>query len=98
MRSPYMIGALWFLGACTPAPESLPEPDPDWDTYLGDSGRRHYSVLDEINRNNVSQLELAWVYDSGELRGSTCSYRDTRIRRLPRSHGRSRFEGSRLSR
>ena len=41
----------------------------DWPVYLGDAGRQHYSPLDQITRNNVSQLELAWVYDSGEPRG-----------------------------
>ncbi|MCZ6617265.1 MAG: PQQ-binding-like beta-propeller repeat protein [Gammaproteobacteria bacterium] len=32
--------------------------------YLGDSGRRHYSPLDQINRGNVNELEVAWVYES----------------------------------
>jgi len=44
--------------------------DEDWPVYLGDSGRRHYSPLTEINRDNVSQLEVAWVHDSGEPRGA----------------------------
>ena len=43
----------------------------DWSAYLGDPGRRHYSGLVQINRDNVHALEMAWVYDSGELvRGS----------------------------
>ena len=46
-----------------------PQLDTDWPVYLGDAGRQHYSALDQVNRDNVSQLELAWVYDSGELRG-----------------------------
>jgi len=57
-----------------PAPPDLPEvQDSDWSTYLGDPGRRHYSELDQINRDNVEELEVAWVYDSGEPRqgGST---------------------------
>lgn len=44
--------------------------DTDWPVYLGDVGRQHYSPLMQISRDNVSQLERAWVYDSGELRGS----------------------------
>ena len=45
----------------------------DWSAYLGDPGRSHYSELAQITRDNVHELELAWVYDSGELRsgGST---------------------------
>ena len=47
----------------------------NWDTYLGDPGRSHYSPLTEITQENVSQLELAWTYDSGELReGSSSMY------------------------
>ncbi len=42
--------------------------DADWRTYLGDPGRRHYSPLDQITRENVHALEPAWRYDSGALR------------------------------
>ena len=47
--------------------------DVDWPVYLGDAGRSHYSALDQIDRGNVQDLEVAWTYDSGELRegGST---------------------------
>ena len=62
MRSISLILAASLLGACTPA-------DTDWPVYLGDAGRRHYSELDQITRDNVTQLERAWVYDAGELRG-----------------------------
>ena len=47
----------------------------DWDTYLGDVARRHYSPLDQITRENVANLEVAWTYDSGELRqGNSTMY------------------------
>ena len=42
----------------------------DWSVYLGDSGRRHYTALAQINRDNVHLLEPAWVYRSGEPRGT----------------------------
>ena len=41
----------------------------DWDTYLGDPGRQHYSPLVQINRLNVAELEEVWRYRSGELKG-----------------------------
>ena len=63
MRLKSLILIPLFFGACGP-----PE-DADWPTYLGDNGRQHYSALDQIDRDNVRQLELAWVYDSGEQRG-----------------------------
>lgn len=58
--------AAFLITACGPA-------DEDWPVYLGDSGRQHYSPLTEIDRDNVSRLEVAWVYDSGEPRGAGAS-------------------------
>ena len=54
------------------APDAVAQ-DTDWPVYLGDAGRSHYSALDQIDRGNVRELEVAWTYDSGELRagGST---------------------------
>ena len=37
-----------------------------WDAYGGDAGGSKYSTLTQINRDNVDQLEQAWVYQSGE--------------------------------
>lgn len=37
-----------------------------WDSYLGDSGRSHYSLLDQINKGNVQKLEVAWTYHAGQ--------------------------------
>ncbi|MDB6038688.1 MAG: gcd 2 [Verrucomicrobiales bacterium] len=38
----------------------------DWPTYLGDKERSHYSSLRQINRSNVTQLKVAWTYDTGD--------------------------------
>ncbi len=68
-----MIGlaSAFFLlfGCAEPAPETNAATHGDWATYLGDNARRHYSDLDQITRDNVHRLELAWKYDSGPLRG-----------------------------
>jgi quinoprotein glucose dehydrogenase len=39
--------------------------DADWPVYLGGKGRSLYSSSDQINRKNVSQLEVAWTYETG---------------------------------
>src|SRR6266852_1796541 len=54
--------ALAFVGASRAA--SLP--NSDWPAYLGDKGRSLYSPLQQINRSNVAQLEVAWSYDTGD--------------------------------
>ncbi len=38
----------------------------EWRVYGGDAAGTHYSPLDQINRDNVGQLEVAWVYRSGD--------------------------------
>ncbi len=37
----------------------------DWPVYLGGKERNLYSPLSQINRENVTELELAWSYDTG---------------------------------
>jgi len=39
--------------------------DTDWPEYYGDGSRSHYAALDQINRENIKSLEVAWVYQSG---------------------------------
>ena len=38
----------------------------NWPTYLGDKGTTHYSRLDQITTGNVSQLQVAWTYDTND--------------------------------
>lgn len=38
----------------------------NWPEYLGGKTRSLYSDLAQINRDNVSQLEVAWTYDTGD--------------------------------
>jgi len=38
--------------------------DTEWPSYGGDPGNTHYSALDQVNRDNVSRLEVAWTYHS----------------------------------
>lgn len=38
----------------------------DWPVYGGQLANDHYSVLAQINRQNVGELRQAWVFDTGE--------------------------------
>ena len=40
--------------------------DKNWLCVGGDRGCSRYSTLDQINRENVSQLKLAWTFKTGE--------------------------------
>jgi hypothetical protein len=48
---------LWAL-----APHNSAAADRDWPTVGGDKGCSRYSSLSQINRRNVNQLQVAWLY------------------------------------
>lgn len=47
--------------------DSTTETEVDWREYLGGKDRSLYSPLRQINRDNVSELEIAWTYDTGSV-------------------------------
>ena len=51
-----------------PAKPATPE-NLNWPAYGGGPLSDHYSPLTQINRTNVSQLQIAWSFDTGEEGG-----------------------------
>lgn len=49
------------------------EQDVDWAEYLGGQDRNHYSILDEINAENVNLLEKVWEYNTGDKGEMQCN-------------------------
>lgn len=39
----------------------------DWPCYGNDSGGMRFSPLTQINRSNVAQLKIAWIYHTGDI-------------------------------
>ncbi len=72
MKKLLIVAGVSILAACSPDRNDVAhlDTDTDWKVYLGDAGRRHYSKLIQINRDNVEQLELAWKYTSSDRGGS----------------------------
>ena len=60
----------------------------DWPYYGGDQGGIKYSPLDQIDRDNVTELEVLWTWDNGEepITGASVPVRGETIRP-------GRFEG-----
>jgi quinoprotein glucose dehydrogenase len=55
-------------GATLPRAARAQSPDAsDWGFYGGDAFGQHYSSLDQIKRENVDSLTVAWTYRTGEL-------------------------------
>ncbi len=38
----------------------------NWSSYLGDSGRSHYSTLSQMTKDNVKDLKVAWTYEASD--------------------------------
>jgi len=60
--------AVALLGALLPGLALSQSPDAsDWGFYGGDAFGQHFSSLDQIKRDNVQKLSVAWTYRTGEL-------------------------------
>src|ERR1700676_4149405 len=57
------FGALVILVA---GPSSYAQDHKTWRDYGGASDSAQYSALAQINRSNVSKLEVAWTYPTGD--------------------------------
>ena len=79
-----VLGLLSGLFGCSPSQESVSLPIdlgqkyPDaWPTYSHDAGAARFSPLAQIDRSNVSDLEPAWTFHTGEtahLEGSRLAH------------------------
>jgi quinoprotein glucose dehydrogenase len=60
-------GAILLAGCVQPRPGSpaLEEKYTRWTRYEAEPGASHFSALDQINRSNVGQLQVAWQYETG---------------------------------
>jgi len=62
------LAVLAAIAAIAGAAASAQEPQAsDWGYYGGDVYGNRFSSLDQIDRSNVSTLQLAWEYHTGEL-------------------------------
>ncbi|HEY6547954.1 MAG TPA: PQQ-binding-like beta-propeller repeat protein, partial [Vicinamibacteria bacterium] len=59
------IQALALL-ALLPAPHPVAAADVAWPTQGGDPGRQQRSLLAQIHKGNVKQLQVAWTYNTGD--------------------------------
>lgn len=62
-----VVGLLCFGMAVLARPGGRQAPGSEWRYYGGNPGGQRFSPLDQINRNNVSKLRQAWVYNIGDV-------------------------------
>src|SRR3984957_12185479 len=61
--------AIALTAAAAGAPQSKKSPDHDWPIYGGTTENNRFSPLTQINGKNVTRLEVAWTFDTGEPGG-----------------------------
>lgn len=61
-----LISFLFTLASCHFSSDKT-----EWRVYGGNKGATHYSTLTEIDSSNVSQLEVAWEYHTGDAENKT---------------------------
>ena len=60
---PCALAGLFFCASCKPAEVKK---DVDWSSFGGGKANNHYSTLDQIDSANVTRLEVAWTYHTGD--------------------------------
>ncbi|HEU5078219.1 MAG TPA: PQQ-binding-like beta-propeller repeat protein [Opitutaceae bacterium] len=55
------------------ASNANPHRQSEWTEYLGGPDRNHYSTIDQIRPENVTKLQVAWTYHSGDFGQMQCN-------------------------
>ena len=63
------VPAMFSQNPQTAPMSSAPPISLDWSRYGGNPANDHFSPLEQINRENVAKLQVAWTYDTGEEGG-----------------------------
>ncbi len=67
MKHLVAAAAVTILVSCADTPPSQvvpPGPDSDWPTYANDAGSSKFAPLDQVNRETVGKLAIAWTWAS----------------------------------
>ncbi len=79
-----VVVACLLIGACTSTTRAEGTGAvADWSYYGGDAGGARYSVLTQINTHNVAQLQVAWVYHTGDVADGTRTKRKSAFETTP---------------
>jgi len=63
----HLVRAVSLVSLALIAAEAPAQETADWPAYGGDEFGQRYSALDQVNRENVERLEVAWSFRTGEL-------------------------------
>ncbi len=73
-----------LLISCSPTAEiDFNGPISDWPVFGGTPGGQRFSVLNQITPENVDQLEVAWIYHTGDVSPGTTTHGATTFQATP---------------
>jgi quinoprotein glucose dehydrogenase len=79
----FFLAAAIALAVCSAASAQSAVPTAQWPTYGNDPGGQRHSPLDQINKQNVGQLKLAWTYHTGDMSDGTTGKRKSAFENTP---------------
>ena len=78
------LATIFLVAAVTGARPAAADPAAaDWPFYGGDAGGSRYSLLTQIDKNNVAQLEIAWEYHTGDVSDGSDGRRKSEFEATP---------------
>ncbi len=84
MRFGAFLLTLWLAFGCGGEPViDFSGPVAGWPEWGGDKGGLHYSPLEQVHRDNVDALELAWTHRSGDFNGPSAERMPTGLQVTP---------------
>jgi quinoprotein glucose dehydrogenase len=78
-----LLVACALLTGCPGEPLDLSGPVADWPVVGGTAGGQRYSPLTQITPENVADLELAWVYHTGDVSSGSERHGPTTFQATP---------------
>src|SRR5271156_5492144 len=66
MRAQYLFVLLCSGSLSIAHAQTISDPWRTWSVVGGGPDNIHYSTLDQINRDNVHSLQVAWTFESGD--------------------------------
>lgn len=83
LPSQILFSIIPLLAACGPDAVDYDGPVATWPMIGGNAGGQRFSALDQIRPDNVDQLEVAWVYHTGDVSPGTESHGATSFQATP---------------
>ena len=68
LTSAFLAGGV-VAASANPALQGMIDDPKQWVIQTGDYKNQRYSALDQINKDNVDDLQVAWTFSTGVLRG-----------------------------